>query len=245
MEILNLAEKYGMVQLVNEISIVLREDLVITEENVLEVTETAQTYSCFETAARILTEKCQHFYKKGRASEPELEEVMEERTTAVSPVKGWISPEKNPNKSEKLKMSLSSLSWVEFLNEDSSLPSDITFKFYEKTKTLDGEGKMVDVKKFVGQVKAHKLLLASCSQVFKESFFNPSLKDTTDELVIEDSSLRAFRIMIDFIYGRFPKLRGGPDICEMFEIENVADRYRVAGLKEEYKSSMLLYFRYR
>ena len=63
MEILNLAEKYGMVQLVNEISIVLREDLVITEENVLEVTETAQTYSCFETAARILAEKCQHFFK--------------------------------------------------------------------------------------------------------------------------------------------------------------------------------------
>jgi len=131
------------------------------------------------------------------------------------------------------------------LSQDTSIPSDITFNFYEKTKTIDGGGVEVEVRKYVGQVKAHKFLLASCSQVFKESFFSPNFEDSAEELIVEDSTLRAFRIMIDFIYGRFPKLRGHLEICEMFEIENVADQYRVAGLKEEYKSSMLLYFRYR
>ena len=50
--------------------------------------------------------------------------------------------------------------------------------------------------------------------------------------------------MVDFIYGRFPRLRVGSDICEMFEIENVAEKFRILGLKDEYKSSMMLYFRH-
>ena len=47
LEILNLAEKYGLIQLVTEISDVITEDLVVTEENVMEVSETARLYSCF------------------------------------------------------------------------------------------------------------------------------------------------------------------------------------------------------
>ena len=77
---------------------------------------------------------------------------------------------------------------------------------------------------------------------------SPSYSWTLDnEVIIEDSSLSAFKIMIDYIYGRFPKLRGreAEDICEIFEIENLADQYKIAGLKEEYRASMLLYLRYR
>merc|ERR550517_2186263 len=97
---------------------------------------------------------------------------------------------------------------------------------------------------FVGEIKAHKFLLASCSEVFKECLLNPS-NSLINEIHIEDSSLSAFKIMVDFIYGKFPKLRGRADICEIFEIENLADQYRIDGLKEEYRTSMLLYLRYR
>ena len=46
----------------NEISEVIRDDLVITEENVAELTEIAEMYSCFEKVSRILTNKCVGFY---------------------------------------------------------------------------------------------------------------------------------------------------------------------------------------
>ena len=42
LEILNLAEKYGLIQLSAEISDVITEDLVVNEENVMEVSENAQ-----------------------------------------------------------------------------------------------------------------------------------------------------------------------------------------------------------
>ena len=78
---------------------------------------------------------------------------------------------------------------------------------------------------------------------FSKKGFSSNIQ--SKEIIIEDSSVRAFKTMVDFIYGRFPRLRSGSDICEMFEIENVAERFRVNGLKEEYKSSMILYFRHR
>lgn len=134
-------------------------------------------------------------------------------------------------------MTLRNVGWVKFLSNDTELPHDVTFKFYEKKKNTDEEFR------FVGDIRAHKFLLSSCSEVFKESFFNSSNRH--NEVTIEDSSLSAFKIMIDFIYGRFPKLRGRDNICEIFEIENLADQYRIAGLKEEYRASMLLYLRYR
>ena len=144
---------------------------------------------------------------------------------------------------DRLKMSLKNVCWVNFLKSETDLQADITFQFFEKTKTNDGGVDGGETRKFVGCIKAHKFLLASCSESFKDSFFNSSNLQT-DEIIIEDCSIRAFRIMVDYIYGRFPRLRAGSDICEIFEIENVAEKFRIVGLKQEYKSSMMLYFRH-
>ena len=260
-----------------EISDVIRNDLVITEENVAELIETAEMYSCFENVSRILTDKCVSYVRsRDKEDHKESNEPTGFRSSVLKAVKNWIGgkevgdsgcggsqdegeivqqceevsqPERRDEEDSGLdnsissrerdrqKMSLKNVCWVDFLKSDTELPADITFKFYEKTQTADGR----EVRKFVGDFKAHKLLLASCSEVFKERFFNSS-NPTTTEIIIEDCSIRGFKVMVDFIYGRFPRLRDG-SVCEIFEIENVAEKFRIAGLKEEYKSSMLLYFR--
>ena len=243
LEILNLAEKYGLIQLVSEISDVITEDLVVNEENVMEVSEIAQLYSCFEKVSIVLYNKCSSYYRnikfKLQHSEPEgSEEVFVCDETSSSQIKEQERKEKTScDETNRVKMTLRNVGWVKFLSNDTDLPHDVTFKFYEKKKNTDEEFR------FVGDIRAHKFLLSSCSEVFKESFFNSSNRH--NEVTIEDSSLSAFKIMIDFIYGRFPKLRGRENICEIFEIENLADQYRIAGLKEEYRASMLLYLRYR
>ena len=51
--------------------------------------------------------------------------------------------------------------------------------------------------------------------------------------------------MINYMYGKCPTLRGADEICEMFEIVDLAERFTVSGLEEEYKTAMFLYFRER
>ena len=238
-----MAEKYGLIQLVTEISEVISEDLVVNEENVMEVSETARLYSCFEKVSIVLYNKCSSYYRnikfKLQHSEPGgSDEVFVCEETSSSQINEEERKEKTScDETNRVKMTLKNVVWVKFLSNDTDLPHDVTFKFYEKKKNTDDESR------FVGDIRAHKFLLSSCSEVFKESFFNSSNRH--NEVTIEDSSLSAFKIMIDFIYGRFPKLRGRDNICEIFEIENLADQYRIAGLKEEYRASMLLYLRYR
>ena len=52
-------------------------------------------------------------------------------------------------------------------------------------------------------------------------------------------------MMIDYIYGKYPTLRGAGEICEIFEIINLAERFKISGLEEEYRTAMFLYFRER
>ena len=284
-----------------EIADVIRRDLVITDDNVTELIETAEMYACFENVSHVLREKCSSYYRNRKdpndkkeasgSEEPGDEEnkenimdtgntidkedniVLDNLEVFLSSTEASTVGENITNVSDRppcreipqsgegdaedcgeensiccykterdrQKMSLRNVCWVNFLNGETDLPVDITFKFYEKTQANEGGG---EAGRFVGEIKAHQFLLASCSEVFKERFFN-SLNLQPKEIIVEDSSVRAFKTMVDFIYGRFPRLRSGSDICEMFEIENVAEKFRVNGLKEEYKSSMILYFRHR
>jgi len=60
---------------------------------------------------------------------------------------------------------------------------------------------------------------------------------------VECSSLNAFKVMINYMYGKYPTLRGAEEICEIFEIVDLAERFEVSGLEEEYRTAMFLYFR--
>lgn len=66
-----------------------------------------------------------------------------------------------------------------------------------------------------------------------------------EEINVVCSSVGAFQVMIDYLYGKFPTLRGAEEICEIFEIVDLADRFKVVGLEDEYRTAMFLYFRER
>ena len=68
---------------------------------------------------------------------------------------------------------------------------------------------------------------------------------TENKIEIVGTSLNAFRVMIDYIYGKFPTLRGAAEISEIFEIINLAEWFEIEGLEEEYRTAMFLYFRER
>ena len=170
-----MAEKYGLVQLVSEISEVIMEDLVITEENVMEVSETAEVYSCFENVSLVLFNKCSCYYRniKYKLTSQVVHGQSEgelpcHQTSSSQPSDEERYDKTGCHETNRVKMSLKNVSWIKFLNNDTDLPRDITFKFFEKTKTTDDEGGVEEEVRFVGDIKAHKFLLASCSEVFKE-----------------------------------------------------------------------------
>jgi len=66
-----------------------------------------------------------------------------------------------------------------------------------------------------------------------------------EDINVVCSSVGAFQVMIDYLYGKFPTLRGAEEICEIFEIVDLADRFKVVGLEDEYRTAMFLYFRER
>jgi len=148
-----------------------------------------------------------------------------------------------------LRMCLKNVNWLDFLAHDSEVPPDVTFEIFELSKYND----ISDNKVVIGEIKAHKYYLATVSEVFKEQFFSKAsipkidiIGDSIDDKIkIVGPSFNAFKVMIDYIYGKYPTLRGADEICEIFEIINLAERYKISGLEEEYRTALFLYFRER
>ena len=78
-------------------------------------------------------------------------------------------------------MSILETDWQSLLSVDSDLPPDVIF-------VIEGE-----------RVRAHKLLLAGVSPVFKGMFYGP-MKETAEEIVVEETTFEAFDTMVKYIY---------------------------------------------
>ena len=81
--------------------------------------------------------------------------------------------------------------WTNFLAPDSELPTDVTFNVIQSSGTY--------------RVKAHKLILAAVSPVFRRMFFANNENNFTTEteaIDITDSECFAFQKMINFIYSK-------------------------------------------
>ena len=72
--------------------------------------------------------------------------------------------------------------WQSFLLPDSEIPSDVCFLV--KDETTAGENR---------SFRAHKLLLAGSSPVFRAQFFGP-MKDTGEVFEVKDISTETFDI---------------------------------------------------
>ena len=103
-------------------------------------------------------------------------------------------------------------------------PADVTFHIRDKDRAIPGE------------VKGHKLILSAFSPVFKSMFFGP-LKETREVIPIEQTTLEAFEILVEYIYQKdidWSKMT----VLEMYDIVNLAERYQMSDLMTEIKTQM-------
>jgi len=273
-EIINLAEKYDIKTLREEIPKHL-DNYDIEENNVLEVSRTAEVFKHFESVSTQLLTKCSDFLKLVLKTDddianfcnsfvkyPEDQRLVVDllnmnnvKYEEIFDLDVMVVDECGQAEGKPLpvfaRMCLKNVNWLEFLTLDSEIPQDVTFEIMElpKYSAVNGIGDKI----VVGEIKAHKYLLATISEVFKDQFFgdtntedNDIIGETSDAKVeIIGPSFNAFKVMIDYIYGKYPTLRGADQICEIFEIINLAERFQISGLEEEYRTAMFLYFRER
>ena len=89
-----------------------------------------------------------------------------------------------------------------------------------------------DINVVCSSVGAFQVPLFICSfQLFLCSF-NFNLKSSKCTQMCLSIVLSVFgncvtQVMIDYLYGKFPTLRGAEEICEIFEIVDLADRFKV------------------
>ena len=268
-EIVNLAEKYDIKTLRDDIPRLLG-DIFIEESNVLDVSRIALVFKHFDVISNQLLSKCSEYLKLILKTDEDLENFCssfvhypEDQQIVLDLLRRGETDENNiilQSPSDELdkvdvtppcllKMCLKNVNWLEFLTPDSEIPPDITFRIIELPKSgimQDSESES----KVVGEIKAHKYYLSTISEVFKEQFFNgvaeyAKHKDANHNEVVEivGPSFNAFKVMIDYIYGKYPTLRGAEEICEIFEIINLQERFKIWGLEEEYRTALFLYFR--
>jgi len=82
-------------------------------------------------------------------------------------------------------------------------------------------------------VSAHKFLLAGASPVFRRQFLG-SLKETSDVVVIKETTFEAFTTMINYLYNppgknfSLSQMKCPQGLCEVY---NIAERYQLENLK--------------
>ena len=111
--------------------------------------------------------------------------------------------------------------WGAFLSQDSELPPDVSFCIKEDDE--DG-GKIF---------RAHKLLLAGVSPVFRQQFFGP-MKDTEEVVEVEETTSEAFDTMLSYIYklpGKDTFTLGKKDCQKLFELLTLARKYMIPNLE--------------
>ena len=90
----------------------------------------------------------------------------------------------------------------------------------------------------VKEVRAHKLVLASSSPVFKRMFYG-AMKETKDVIPVEQSTADAFSLLLDYFYQKDINCKE-MTIVELFDLVNLAERYDVPDLMDELKGQMEL-----
>jgi len=106
------------------------------------------------------------------------------------------------------------------VSAESGIPTDIKFIF-------KGEEYGFPI---VEEIRAHKLILALASDVFKNGFYGDFADNSTIE--IEDVTKQSFEAMIDYIYNRVTDVTiyDFENLCSLYFL---ADKYNINVLKEE------------
>ena len=120
-------------------------------------------------------------------------------------------------------MAISDINWQTFLSPGSPLPPDVSFLVISE-----------DDDKALGEpIRAHRLLMAAVSPVFRGMLIGP-MKETGDVIKVKEASYQAFTTMFRFIYKVPGEEFSLTDIScpqELFELLAVADKYEILSLK--------------
>ena len=112
--------------------------------------------------------------------------------------------------------------------DQEDIPFDITFIIVESVdETGEKHGK---------DIKAHKVILANLSPVFKTMFYGP-MKETNAAIPIGQTTLEAFQKMMEFIYCVDIECKD-MTVLQLFDIVNLAERYQLPRLSKELENQM-------
>jgi len=114
---------------------------------------------------------------------------------------------------------LLSTSVQQILSAASGIPTDVKFLF-KKEQTCEG----------MEEVKAHRLILAAVSDVFKKEFYGGFIDDGGIEIL--DVTKESFEAMIEFIYNKQTDV-SIYDLDIMCSLFYLGDKYNINALKEE------------
>ena len=89
-------------------------------------------------------------------------------------------------------MSIIKTDWHSLLSSTSTVPPDVTFLVEDELE--DGEQGGV-----LRKIGAHRFLLAVVSPVFNRMFYSP-MKETAEEIKVEETTFEALNMMIKYIY---------------------------------------------
>jgi len=110
------------------------------------------------------------------------------------------------------------------LDPSFGVPTDVNFQILGYQNGEDQESSL-------GIIKAHKIVLALASPVFKSEFFGLA-KETKDTIPVKETTVKSFQRLIDFIYGKKIEWKD-ISVFEMFDIVNLAEKYQIPELSEE------------
>merc|ERR1711892_793356 len=93
-----------------------------------------------------------------------------------------------------------------------------------------------DKETMLGEMHGHKLILGLFSPVFRKCFYGAA-KETKDVITAKQTTLEAFKLLIDFIYSKdiaWTTL----SVLELYDVVNLAEKYDMPKLSEELKTSL-------
>jgi hypothetical protein len=122
---------------------------------------------------------------------------------------------------------LNLVNWSSLLTPECGIPHDVSFNIVTEENAMNEDEATL--------FHAHKNLLAAVSPVFRTQFYG-SLPELSRVIQVKDSTCKAFKLMLEFIYQRYDANREIEDlaeICDIYDLFYLAHKFEVLGFKEK------------
>ena len=138
-------------------------------------------------------------------------------------------------------MAIAKTDWEQYRATNSEILPDIFFRvLQDRDENMETEAEDENCEK-TNMIRAHKMLLAGTSPVFKANFFGP-MKMTGEVMEVRENTTEAFNTLINFIYWPPGKpafsLKHITCFEELCNIVEISERYQIMDLKQLAKEAI-------